>query len=143
MTKSAQTAADIMTSNVITVRPEATIAQARELMTEHGIRHLPVTREGGEFVGVVTQKAMLAEMLRIADKYGLQGIDRQTEKNAVADILGTDTETIQPQLPLVDAGRFFVERKHGCLPVLQEGKLVGILTSADFVKLSIALLSDA
>ena len=58
------------------------------------------------------------------------------------DIMDTDLETIQPQLPLLNAGEFFVESKHGCLPVVVEGKLEGILTSADFVKLSLTLLRE-
>ncbi len=140
MSKRPQTAADIMTTKVISVRPDETIARGRELMTEHNIRHLPVVTEDGEFLGVVTQKAMLAEILRIADRYGLQEMQTLTERRVVADILGTDVETIQPQLPLADAGKFFMDCKHGCLPVLENGKLVGILTSADFVKLSISLL---
>lgn len=138
-----QTAADIMTRDVITVRPDASIAEARQLMTAHGIRHLPVVDAAGAFVGVVTQKAMLAEILRIADRHGLQELDREAELQSVAAILGKDVETIQPQLSLAAAGRFFLERRHGCLPVLEQGRLVGILTSADFVRLSIALLEQA
>ncbi|RFA26795.1 hypothetical protein CAI21_16055 [Alkalilimnicola ehrlichii] len=138
-----QTAADIMTSDVISVRPTTTIAQARALMNTHSIRHLPVVDEGDRFVGVVTQKAMLAEILRITDQFGIQGVASQTEQRPVSEILGKDVETIQPQLSLVEAGKFFLECKHGSLPVLEDGRLVGILTSADFVKLSVALLERA
>jgi len=142
MTDRPQTAADIMTRNVISVRPEATITQARALMTEHSIRHLPVVGASGDFKGVVTQKAMLGEILRIVDRYGIKEMERQTEQRAVGEILGTDVEPIQQDLPLADAGKFFLTVKHGCLPVLDNGRLVGILTSAGFVKLSVRLLEN-
>lgn len=142
MTSRPQTAADIMTRNVVSVRPEDTIAHARHLMTEHSIRHLPVVGVSGEFKGVVTQKAMLREILRIVDGHGIKEMEHQAAQRAVGEILGTDVEPIQQDLPLADAGKFFLTCKHGCLPVLDSGRLVGILTSADFVKLSVQLLES-
>ena len=140
MTSLPRTAADIMTKDLITLRKTDSIATAREKMATHQIRHVPVVDDDDYFVGVVTQKAMLGEALRVADRFGLQDLEHQARKHTIEALLGTDVETIQPQLPLLEAGRFFLNCKHGCLPVLEDGKLVGVLTSSDFVRLSVSLL---
>ncbi|MBK8971661.1 MAG: CBS domain-containing protein [Hahellaceae bacterium] len=135
-----QIAADIMARSVITCLASDTIAHARQLMRDNHIRHLPVVDATGTFVGVLTQKTMLREAFNIANKFGLDEMDNQESKRLVETIVERDAETIQPLLPLLEAGHYFIDCKHGCLPVLDHGKVVGILTSADFVKLSIQLL---
>jgi len=109
-------------------------------MKAHSIRHIPVLDQEGRIVGLVTQKSVLKETLEITNRFGMVDFARQEQKINVSDFMETSIETIQPQLTLLDAGRFFIECKHGCLPVVHEGNLVGILTSADFVKLSVTLL---
>ncbi len=135
-----RTVADIMITALITVGPEASVARARALMQQHGIRHLPVVDDAGALLGVVTQRTMLAEVLRIADRVGIQGLEQEMAGHPVTGLLGGDVEQVQPQLPLVEAGRYFLSCKHGCLPVVDGGRLVGMITSADFVRLSVALL---
>lgn len=133
-------AEDIMVRNVITCRPDDSLAHARSLMKQHSVRHVPVVDANGELKGLVTQKSVLRETFLIASHFGMSELEYQEGKKLVADIMETAVETIQPQLPLLEAGRYFLECKHGCLPVVEDGKVVGILTSADFVKLSIRLL---
>jgi len=132
--------ADIMVRNVITCQADDTLAEARRLMGEHQIRHIPVVNTEGQLIGLVTQKSVLRETFIIASRFGMSDLEYQENKKLVADIMETGLETIQPLLPLLEAGRYFTECKHGCLPVVDEGKVVGILTSADFVKLSVRLL---
>lgn len=136
-----QITADLMVKDVKTCCTTDTLGHARLLMKEFRIRHLPVVDpDSGDYVGVVTQKAILREALEIANKFGMADLEYQESKRLVDSIMEKDAETVQPQLSLRDAGRFFVESKHGCLPVLEGGKVVGILSSADFVKLSVQLL---
>lgn len=137
-------AADIMIRDVRTCLTTDSLARARQLMREHRVRHLPVLKaDTGDYAGVLTQKAMLREAFTIANKFGMDELDAQEAKRQVQSIMETDAETIQPQLPLLEAGRFFLACRHGCLPVLEKGRIVGILTSADFVKLSVRLLESA
>lgn len=137
-------AEDIMTRQVLTCTEKDTVAHAHQLMAEKGIRHLPVIHSvSGDFMGVITQKELLRHAFAVVAKAGLSQLEAIESSKAVADVMTRDVETIQPQLPLQDAGRFFMACKHGCLPVVVEGKLRGILTSADFVKLSVRLLGGA
>ncbi|MFE8070465.1 CBS domain-containing protein [Marinobacteraceae bacterium S3BR75-40.1] len=132
---------DIMITNVITCHEDDTLGLARKLMKDHNIRHIPVVdKDSGDFIGLVTQKAVLREMMIVADHFGMDDLERQEKKKKVGELMETGVETIQPQLSLLEAGQYFIDCKHGCLPVLEGGKIVGILTSADFVKLSVALL---
>jgi CBS domain-containing membrane protein len=134
-------AADIMAIHVITCLTSDSMAHARQLMGSWRVRHLPVLNaSNGEFAGILTQKAMLREAFNIANKFGMDDLEAQENKRLVETVMEKDAETIQAQLPLLEAGKYFIECKHGCLPVLDGGKVVGILTSADFVKLSVLLL---
>lgn len=134
---------DIMSNKVISCTESDHLAHAHNLMKENHIRHLPVVSDdSGEYVGLVTQKEILKHAFAATAESGLAQLQEVQSKVSVKEIMATDVETIQPQLPLLNAGEYFVESKHGCLPVVVEGKLQGILTSADFVKLSVTLLAD-
>lgn len=133
--------ADIMTTRVIHCCEKDTLANAHRLMRENQIRHMPVVDSAtGEYLGLVTQKEVLRQAFTIAGTRGIAALESAEAAISILDVMSRDTETVQPQLSLLDAGRYFLESKHGCLPVVVEGKLVGIVTSADFVKLSVTLL---
>ncbi|CBL46619.1 CBS domain protein [gamma proteobacterium HdN1] len=138
-----RTTEEIMTRNVYTCTEADSVSSAHRLMTQKGIRHLPVvSSETGEFVGVITQKELLRHAFGVVASVGIAELERAGENRKIADVMTRDVETIQPQLPLREAGKFFVACKHGCLPVVVDGRLLGILTSADFVKLSVTLLES-
>lgn len=135
--------ADIMATEVLHCTEKDTLATAHKLMRDHHIRHMPVVDSGsGEFLGLVTQKEVLRQAFTIAGTKGIAALESAETEISIIDVMSRDAETVQPQLSLLDAGRFFLESKHGCLPVVVEGKLVGIITSADFVKLSVTLLEQ-
>lgn len=135
--------ADIMSGNVISCADTDNLAHAHQLMKDNHIRHLPVvSAAGGEYLGIITQKEVLKHAFAATAQAGLGKLAEIQSRVPVTEIMATDVETIQPQLPLLNAGEYFVESKHGCLPVVVDGKIQGILTSADFVKLSVTLLRE-
>lgn len=135
--------ADIMSSHVISCTETDNLAHAHQLMKDHHIRHLPIVSGAtGDYLGLVTQKEILKHAFAATAQSGLGKLTEIQSQVPVAEIMATDVETIQPQLPLLNAGEYFVDSKHGCLPVVVDGQLQGILTSADFVKLSVTLLRD-
>lgn len=132
---------DIMTRNVLTCTELDSVAHAHQIMSQKNIRHLPVVSAStGDFIGVITQRELLRHAFSVVAKGGIAQLEAVESSKSVAEVMTRDVETIQPQLSLKDAGRFFTECKYGCLPVVVDGRLLGILTSADFVKLSVKLL---
>ena len=133
---------DIMTTDVLYCTEVDSLVSAHEMLRDKHIRHLPVvSSQSGDYIGLITQKVVLKQaFLAASSGKGAGGLMPDVE---VKDVMVNNVETIQPQLPLVDAGNYFVDSKHGCLPVVVNGKLEGIITSADFVKLAVTLLNGS
>jgi CBS domain-containing protein len=137
-----QTVADIMTSNVYSLKQTDDLHRARMLLKEHNIRHLPVTDDDNRFVGLLTQKDILNNAFTVVENYGFSKLKAREQRTLVGDVMSTGCHTVTSDVSLKVAGEFFVANKHSCLPVVDDGKLVGILTSVDFVKLAVYLLEQ-
>ena len=128
----------IMSTNLITVTPSATLAEARALMHENKIHHIPVV-DDEQLVGLVT----LTNVLAATDSF-LR--DDQTRIHAneigIGDAMVTDVATVDLNASLRHAALFMERHKIGCLPVLDDGELVGIITDTDFVAVAINLLEQ-
>lgn len=132
--------ADLMTDCVFTLQPSDNLGDVREMMKLVKIRHTPVTDDVGNFVGLISNRDLLAcTISRLAeiDDDVQSEIDRAI---SVTDVMQTNVFCVNPETPLKEAAQVLYERKLGCLPVLEGRKLVGILTEADFIRLSISLL---
>lgn len=137
------TVADIMTTKLITLGPEATLRDAHNITKEKGIRHIPIVDSHNKLLAIVTQKVLIANVMQILSDYGEQAIERKEKHTDVLNVAETDFDTVKPNRPIIDVAEFFLFNKHGCLPVVDdENKILGIITSSDFVRLSIKLLSQ-
>jgi len=129
----------IMTTNLMTVSPTESLAEARSIMQEHGIRHLPVVEDGDHLVGLLTQTNVLAatdSILRDAE-------NRMRAKDiSVADVMVTKIATVDEHATLRQAARYLEKHRIGCLPVVTKGNLVGIITDTDFVGVAINLIEQ-
>ncbi len=121
---------EIMTVNPITLGQDATLDAAGSLMREHRIRHVPIVGEDKELLGLITQRDLLA--VGSAD----------AERNAVTEIMGRKVYTVSEESDMRSAALMMQEHKIGALPVLQDKKLVGIITDSDYVALAINLLEQ-
>ncbi len=131
---------DVMIKDVHTIELQATMADVRQLMDQHHIRHIPVV-EQGQFKGMVTQKNVLAKVMILIEKYGVDRLRRRELKITVDELIDTDTMTAEKSMPLIEAIEYFLNNKSACIPVVSEDNyLEGILTSTDFVKLAKNLL---
>ena len=127
-----RTTQDIMATQVLTCTEQDTLATAHKLMRDHHIRHMPVVdSQSGEFLGLVTQKEVLRQAFTIAGTQGLAALEHAEARIPITQVMSRDAETVQPQLPLLTAGQYFLESKHGCLPVVVDGKLVTSRQPAD------------
>ena len=128
----------IMSTNLITVAPSSTLAEARSLMHENRIHHLPVM-DGDRLVGLVT----LTNVLAATDSFFRDQKNRiHADSIRVEDAMVTDVATVDINASLRHAALFLERHKIGCLPVLDDGDLVGIITDTDFVAVAINLLEQ-
>ena len=130
----------IMSTDLITLPPAATVAEARTLMHNNRIHHVPVVENGGNLVGLVT----LTNVLAATDSF-LRDPDSRIHaaEVIVKDIMVTDIATIDERASLRQAALFIEKHQVGCLPIVTDGVLRGIITDTDFVGVAINLLELA
>lgn len=128
----------IMSTNLVTVPPSATLAEARTLMQENKIHHLPVI-DSSDIVGLVTTTNVLAA----TDSFLRDDRNRiHANEIIVGDVMTTDVATVDVNASLRQAALFLERHQIGCLPVVDDGGLVGIITETDFVAVAINLLEQ-
>ena len=123
------TVREIMSTHLITIGIGDSLADARALMDKFQVRHLPVLDAANAFAGLLTERDLLAAGAG-ADAAGI----------TVEAAMNRAVTGVDPDVDLVEAGRHLLERKHGCLPVVEAGNLVGLVTEADFVALALRQL---
>jgi len=130
------TVKDVMTLKVKTLRLTEQLSLADDVMNLERIRHLPVLdREGDKLIGIVSQRDLFRGALAQVVGYNQRARRKLLDKLQLKDVMATTVVTTTPNTPLVEAARILIERKIGCLPVVVDGRLAGILTEADFVAL--------
>lgn len=128
----------IMSTNLITVAPSATLAEARTLMQENRIHHIPVM-DDEKLVGLVT----LTNVLAATDSFLRDQKNRiHANEISIADAMVRDVATVEVNASLRHAALFLEKHSIGCLPVMSDDKLVGIITDTDFVAVAINLLEQ-
>lgn len=131
---------DLMTEELFVLKTTDTLKTARSLMSLARIRHVPIVDRSNQFLGIMTHRDILqASISRFAevDKVVQDEIDAGIP---VTEIMRKDVTTVDPEMMLRDAAEILLNHKYGCLPVVQDKTLVGIITEADFLKLTITLM---
>jgi CBS domain-containing membrane protein len=127
---------DLMTRDVTTLEANDELTVADDVMRLGRIRHMPVLDdEDRRVVGIVSQRDLFRGSLVRAFGYGEAAQRRVMKTIPVKEVMSSQVVTIASDAPLAEAARLMVERKIGCLPVVDAGELVGILTESDFVAL--------
>jgi len=116
---------DIMRSPAVAIFADTTLEDAYRTMQEKGIRHLPVL-EGEKLVGVITDRDLRLATSALAPFPFFPG-------SRVSDVMRPGPLTADPSDPVEDATRIMRERKIGCLPVVDGGRLIGIVTGLDLL----------
>jgi len=132
---------EIMSNNIVTVGPEASLQEAQELMLGNRIRHLPVADEG-RLLGLITQRDLLAASESTLD--GLHASDRaeRARDTKVAVVMTRDILRVGPGANMREAALQLQRQKVGCLPVVDGDRLLGIVTDYDFVGVAVNLLEQ-
>ena len=128
----AQTVRDIMSAEVTTLGRNDTLLLAKDIMNLGRIRHFPVV-EDDEVVGIVSQRDLYRASLGTVMQYGEKAQRAFLESVAVKEVMA-DPIAIGPDATVRDAARLMLEHKIGCLPVLEDNRLVGIVTETDMLQ---------
>ena len=126
---------DVMTRDVVTLGRNDKLLVADDLMRLGRIRHLPMVDESGELVGIVSQRDLFHSGLIKALGYGTHAQRQALDMVVVKEAMRTQVMTTGLDTPLREAAKVMLDRKIGCLVVLDQGRIAGILTESDFVKL--------
>jgi CBS domain-containing membrane protein len=125
---------DVMTAQVTTLKRNDKLKLADDLMQLGRIRHLPILDDDGkQLAGILSQRDLFRGALAQALGYGQYAHRKLLDTFSIKDVMTTDVITTSPDTSLLDAARVLMERKIGCLPVVEDGRLVGIITEGDFV----------
>lgn len=118
----------IMSTRVETLSPDDRIPDAELLMRILRVRHLPVVDGERRLVGLVTQR----DLSRAS-----------RPETLVSEVATRNVATCAPDTPAREAGRTMLEHKYGCLPVVSDGRVIGILTESDFMRWAVDELGSA
>jgi CBS domain-containing protein len=149
--------ADIMQRKVLTIAPGKSLPDLERALLRSRVSALPVVERSGKMVGIVSRSDVVRQLClerslgeAMADAYRdqtdeafveksrrvvAQAIGQRMEQLCVRDVMIRDVLTVAPDLPLVKAAQLMVERRIHRLPVVEDGKLVGIVSSLDFTRL--------
>ncbi len=126
------TVEQFMVTDLLTVRPEDVVDLAASLMNWKQIRHIPVENDEGKLVGIVTHRDLLK--LLVASK--------PENTTVIRDIMETNLVTVKAKTSTLDALRLMRENNVGSLPVVEDEKLVGLITTQNFLDISVRLLEE-
>lgn len=128
-----------MTSNPYTISPDATIAEALEIMRKNNIRRLPVVKNG-KLVGIVTEREMQEVSPSKATTLSVFELNYLLSKTKVSAVMTKNVITVSPDSLLEEAAVLMRDNRVGALPVTQDGKVVGIITETNIFDAFIDLL---
>lgn len=129
-----KTVEQFMAVDLFTVRPEDILDLAASLMHWRHVRHVPVEDDAGRLLGIVSHRDLIKLMA--------SGYLDSRRPISVRDIMTTDLVTVEPETPTLTALELMREQNIGCLPVIRDGRLVGLVTAHDFLTVSAKLLEE-
>jgi len=130
---------DFMSTNVVTINEKTSIHDAKKIMDAHKIRRLPVMKKD-RLVGLVTKHMLLEASPSPATSLSIHELHYLLAKMTVKDIMVKNPYTISPDMPAEEALQLGQEMGYGAFPVVEEGRLVGVATESDIVRLMTRVL---
>ncbi len=125
---------ELMTPKPYALTADDTLEDARLMMTDKNIRHIPIVDKHNHLVGLVTQR----DVLKATEPES----GRAPREVLLSDIMISNVSVIHQTSSVRQAGLFLQQHKYGCLPVVANDKLVGIVTDSDFITVAISLIEQ-
>lgn len=129
-----------MSTNPVTITADVPITEALRVMRQNQVRRLPVLDGDGELIGIVSEKDLLYASPSPATSLSIHEMHYMLSRLQVTELMTADPVTITPDTLLEEAALIMADNKIGGLPVVQDGKLVGIITETDIFKVFLELL---
>ena len=132
---------DVMSRSVITLTAEQTLRDAIDLLRSKRIRQLPVV-EGSRLIGIITDRDLKRAAPSLLSGVQHDEYDRLLDSARVSQFMTREPMTVPPEMGLKAVVAIFIERKIGALPVVADGRLVGIISQIDVLRVFHGTLSD-
>ncbi len=132
---------DRMSHPVIFIHPDTSMQEALDIMREEHVRRLPVVNKTGQLVGIVTEADLDKASPSVATTLSVWEIKELVSKVKVEKIMSRDVVTIKDDTPIEDAARIMADGNFSGLPVMQDDKLVGLITETDLFKVFLELFA--
>jgi len=132
----------MMQTQVITATPDMTLADVQRLMRDHQIRHVPVV-SGKRLVGIITDRDVREASPSPATTLTRGEIAYQLATTPIKHCMTQDVVWIGPDIDMIQVTRLLLQRQCGCLPVVDNGTLVGIITELDCLRAFLDAVGDA
>jgi CBS domain-containing protein len=142
-------AKDIMTRDIVTISPDTEIASAAKILLEKGFNGVPVVDKMRKLVGIICQSDPIAQqkslpipsvftlldsLIPLASTKHLEKAVQKIAATSVADVMTPDPVTVQPETSIEELANLMVDKNFHTLPVVDEGKLVGIVGKEDVLR---------
>jgi acetoin utilization protein AcuB len=124
---------DIMSEHIVTISSDDTLSTVEDIMTLGHVRHMPVVR-AGQLVGVVSERDLLRASLSNLSSFGTEQRRAFLQVVEIKRVMSSPPIVIDPEASVEDAALVMAERKIGCLPVVEGGRLIGMLTETDVLR---------
>ncbi len=133
---------EAMTKDPISIDPDAPVGTALDVMRTKHVRHLPVVDEAGHLMGIVTDRDLrqaaftpaIQEYLSVREQRRVRQVSETLENLRARDVMTWVVVTTHPEASLAHAALIMCERRVGSLPVVDGGRLVGVLTERDVLR---------
>ena len=125
---------ELMTGALITARPDMPVLDARHLMIEKRIRHLLVTSDSGELLGIVTDRDIRLNLPSQATSLSVWELNYLLTRLMVGKVMTQSVITVGPDREVRDAALLMLDHRIGALPVVDGGRLIGIVTETDLLR---------
>ncbi len=129
-----------MSHHPVTTGPEMPITEALQLMKERRVRRLPVVDKRGNLIGIVSEKDLLYASPSPATSLSVYELHYLISRITVGNVMTKEVITVTEFTPIEEAACIMADNKIGGLPVVRDGRLVGIITETDIFKAFIELL---
>ena len=132
---------EIMTTEVTTVQETDTLLDATMIFVRSTLRHLPVLRDK-KLVGIITERDVKQFAPSILSGISPEEYNQLMESTPIARVMTRDPLTVKPSQSVFEAAKMLSAKRIGCLPVVEDGELRGIITTTDMVKLLVRLMEE-